>query len=372
MSSIYIHIPFCHSKCYYCGFHSVASCKDQYKMVDAICKELILRSDFLNGKTIETIYFGGGTPSILKIEEIEKILNQIKSIHTIVDNPEISLEANPEDLNRDFLIGIKNIGINRLSIGIQSLNDDILKFINRRHTAKEAIEAVCLAKEIGFDNISIDLIYGIPNQDNSIWEENLRKIESLPISHLSSYCLSIDDNTVFSKKEERGEFSQMPEEESEMQYRMLVEWTKKNGFEHYEISNFCRDGLISRHNTAYWQDKPYLGIGPAAHSYNIETRQWNCSNNPKYIKAIESGHLANEVEERDLDVQFNEYLMTSLRTKWGINLKEMEERFPKAWLEHLSKKIIKFKLHLNTSDNKVSIKEESLFISDEIIAEFFI
>ena len=372
MASIYVHIPFCHSKCYYCGFHSVASMKDKEEMIDALIKEIDIRQDYLSKENIDSIYFGGGTPSIIDASDINKILSKIHKTHTVSGNAEITIEANPEDLSEEYLKEIKEIGINRISIGIQCLFDDILLFINRRHSAKRAIEAIHLAKKVGFDNISIDLIYGIPGLDSKKWKDTLNKIEDLPVSHLSAYCLSIDANTVFEHRLRKGDFIPLSDEECEEQYDTLVAWAKNNNFNHYEISNFCKDDLYSRHNTAYWQQKEYLGIGPGAHSYNKISRQWNCSNNKKYLDYLNRGRLSIETEELSNNDRFNEYVMTSLRTIWGIDMNIVNNEFGIKHYNHIIKGIKGHNKYIIQKGDYISLTEEGMFVSNDIISDLFI
>lgn len=372
MASIYIHIPFCHSKCYYCGFHSVASLREKNGMLEALSKEINLRKDYLKGESIQSIYFGGGTPSIIAVNDLNKILESIKGIHRIDKDAEITLEANPEDLSLEYLRDLKEIGINRISIGIQCLFDDILLFINRRHSVEKAMQAINMAKQVGIDNISIDLIYGIPGLTKDRWAQSLEKLKDLPISHLSAYCLSIDENTVFEHRLRKGDFIPLSDEECEEQYDMLVSWAKKNDFFHYEISNFCKNDLYSRHNTAYWQQKPYLGIGPGAHSYDKSSRQWNFSNNKKYLEYINKGDIPMEIENLSKNDRFNEYIMTSLRTAWGIDKFYLSETFGIKHFNHIIEQAKKHTKHVKIDETSISLTEEGLFLSNDIISDMFI
>jgi len=374
MASVYVHIPFCHSKCYYCGFHSVASFKAKQDVVHCIVKELELRKDYLKGEPIDSIYFGGGTPSVLELEEVERIIIKIREHHKINEDAEISFEVNPEDVSTEYLQGLRKLGINRLSIGIQAMTDDILKYLNRKHSVEEAVNCVKNSIEAGIENISIDLIYGIPGLSNQAWVESLDKISQLPIKHLSAYCLSIDENTVFEHRMKKGEFIPVSDENCEEQYNILVEWAKNNEFEHYEISNFCKHGHYSRHNTAYWMQKPYLGIGPSAHSYDGKSRQWNTSNNANYITSINKGVVSYEKEELNLKDRFNEYILTSLRTIWGINKKIVTREFGIRYLHHIMEKSSKYEEsgHLHVDHNCIKLTEKGMFISNDIISEIFI
>lgn len=374
MASVYIHIPFCHSKCYYCGFHSVASLKAKQDMVHCIVKELQLRSNYLRGEPINSIYFGGGTPSVLDIEEVARIIFKIRENHKIDEDAEISFEVNPEDVSKEYLTDLKKLGINRISIGIQAMTDDILKYLNRKHSLAEALNCINNSVEAGIDNISIDLIYGIPGLNNQAWRDSLEKIRLLPIKHLSAYCLSIDENTVFEYRMKKGEFIPVSDENCEEQYNILVDWAKNNGFEHYEISNFCREGFYSRHNSAYWMQKPYLGVGPSAHSYNGKSRQWNTSNNNNYINSINKNVIPYEKENLNLKDRFNEYILTSLRTMWGINKKIVTREFGIKYLSRIVEKTTKYENsgHLKVDHNSIKLTEKGMFISNDIISDIFI
>lgn len=341
-------------------------------MIDSLVKELELRSDYLGDEEIDSIYFGGGTPSIIELEDIGGLLSAIRILHKVSKYAEISFEANPEDLSLDYIEGLKKIGINRLSIGIQCLFDDILLFINRRHSVQKAMDAIAFAKQVGIDNISIDLIYGIPGLDIQKWAETLEKVKLLPITHLSAYCLSIDANTVFEHRLRKGDFIPLSDEICEEQYDMLVSWAKDNDFFHYEISNFCKDNLYSRHNTAYWQQKAYLGIGPGAHSYNKESRQWNCSNNKKYLDYISRDAIPMEIEFLSLDDRFNEYVMTSLRTAWGIDKKTLSQDFGVKYYNHVVEASKKHEKYIKEDDKSIALTEQGMFISNDIISDLFI
>jgi oxygen-independent coproporphyrinogen-3 oxidase len=341
-------------------------------MLEALIKEIDIRRNYLGDELIESIYFGGGTPSIIEVEYINNILSAVKANHTIANDVEITFEANPEDLSLEYLRQLKSIGVNRLSIGIQSMFDDMLLFINRRHSVQKALESIDLAREVGIDNISIDLIYGIPGLNREKWIETLEKIKDLPITHLSAYCLSIDENTVFEHRLRKGDFIPLSDEECEEQYDLLVAWAKENGFFHYEISNFCKDNLYSRHNTSYWQQKAYLGIGPGAHSYNKESRQWNFSHNKKYLEYINRGDIPMEIEHLSEDDRFNEYVMTALRTAWGIDKAVLSRDFGMKYYHHLIDIIKKHAEYVKEDDKTISLTEQGMFISNDIISDLFI
>jgi len=374
MASIYVHIPFCHSKCYYCGFHSVASLKAKQDVVHCLIKELELRKDYLKGEPIDSIYFGGGTPSVLDIEEVARIMIKIRELHIVNEDAEISFEVNPEDVSTKYLEDLKNLGINRLSIGVQAMSDDMLKYLNRKHSVDEAIQCINNSVKAGIYNISIDLIYGIPGLDNIAWTDSLNKLVKLPIKHLSAYCLSVDENTVFEYRMKKGEFIPVSDEDCEEQYNILVDWARSNGFEHYEISNFCREGYYSRHNSAYWMQKSYLGVGPSAHSYDGESRQWNTSNNTNYIASINKNVIPYDKEKLDLKDRFNEYILTSLRTIWGIDKEFVTREFGIRYLHHIIDKASKYEQsgHLEVNHNCIKLTEKGMFISNDIISEIFV
>lgn len=374
MASVYVHIPFCHSKCYYCGFHSVASLKAKQDVVHCIVKELEIRKNYLKEEPLDSIYFGGGTPSVLDIQEVARIIIKIREHYRINEDAEISFEVNPEDVSIDYFKDLRKLGINRISIGVQSLDDGILSFLNRKHSVEEAISCINNSVEAGIDNISIDLIYGIPGLSDDMWKESLERIKCLPVKHLSAYCLSIDENTVFEYKMRKGEFIPMSDEDCEAQYNILLDWAKNNGFQHYEISNFCKSNYYSRHNSAYWMQKPYLGVGPSAHSYNGHSRQWNTSNNANYITSVNKGVIPFQKEDLNLKDRFNEYILTSLRTVWGINKKVVTRMFGVKYLQHVVEKSEKYldSGHLQIDKNCIKLTEKGMFISNDIISEIFI
>jgi oxygen-independent coproporphyrinogen-3 oxidase len=297
-------------------------------MVDAICIELEIKKDYLNNKTIETIYFGGGTPSILMASQMQKIFDAIFSNYVISQDAEMTLEANPEDITAEILSSWKSLGINRLSIGIQSFQNDYLNWMNRNHSKEEAVHSVKLAQENGFENISIDLIYGLPNLTADQWRTEIKTAIQLNVSHISSYCLTIEEKTVFGHLLQKGDFSPVPEELTENHLLILMEEMELAGFEQYEISNFCKPAFESKHNSSYWKRTSYIGIGPGAHSYNQTSRQANVSNNTLYMKEINNRVLPESTEILSNQDHYNEYLLTRLRTKWGIKLEEIAEFSP--------------------------------------------
>lgn len=371
MAGIYVHIPFCKQACHYCDFHFSTSVKKKPEMVEAICKELLLRKQEISGD-VETIYFGGGTPSLLSAEELQQIFQVIHSNFTVVGNAEITLEANPDDLSEEKLKMLAASSVNRLSIGVQSFFEEDLKLMNRAHNADEALESIRLAKHY-FDNISIDLIYGIPGMSNDRWQENLQIALDLNVPHISSYALTVEPKTALKSLIEKGKVAPVEEELAKEQYEIMINRLSAAGFDNYEFSNFGKPGFFSRNNTAYWFGKPYLGIGPSAHSFDGFQRKWNISNNTLYIKALQKGEIPAEVEELSVADRYNELVMTRLRTSWGISVDEVECSFGKKYKDYLLReaaRLIEDKL-LDWSDNRLQVSKKGKFLSDGIAAELF-
>ena len=367
-----MHIPFCKRKCAYCDFYSVANAKLKEHFVEAICKEIDLQKKYLEGETIQTIYFGGGTPSMLSVNQIENILNQILKNFNVDKINEITLEANPDDLSIDYLKAIKQQGVNRLSVGIQSFDDNDLLLMKRKHTANQAIEAIKNAQKEGFENINIDLIYGLPDLTIKNWEENIDRALNLNIQHISAYHLTIEPNTLFKKMYKNEKLNLPTENESLDQFKMLIQKTEKNGFLHYEISNFALDGSISLHNANYWMGVKYLGLGPSAHSYNLTSRQWNISNIHEYLSMILKGKIPYETEILSKKEKYNDFVITSLRTMWGINTEILKKKFGEKYEKYFlskTKKFIEKKLVLKTENNFI-LSEKGIFISDSIMGSF--
>lgn len=372
MSGIYIHIPFCKQACHYCDFHFSTSLTKKGELVNALCKELVLRKDELKDE-VETIYFGGGTPSLLSSEELQQIFEMIYSNYRISENPEITLEANPDDLSNSQIHKFTNSRINRLSIGIQSFFEEDLKLMNRAHNASEALECIKEAKQY-FENISIDLIYGIPEMNNERWQKNLEIALTLNVPHLSCYALTVEPKTALKKFIEKGIVPPVDEEAAKQHYEILLSETEKAGLGNYEFSNFGKPGFHSRNNTAYWEGKPYLGIGPSAHSYNGNSRSWNVSNNTKYIKSIEAGILPSEMESLSTEDKYNEYIMTGLRTQKGVSLEKVESEFGKKYSNYLLKQAgnaLKNEL-LILENQTLKISKKGKFLSDGIAADLFL
>ena len=372
MSGIYIHIPFCKQACHYCDFHFSTSLKKKSELVSALQNELVLRKNELPNEPIKTIYFGGGTPSLLNLEELTAIFKTIYTEFTIAENPEITLEANPDDLSEEKINDLANSKINRLSIGVQSFFEEDLKLMNRAHNAEEALNSIKLARS-KFDNISVDLIYGIPGMSNERWQKNIQILLDLDIPHISSYSLTVEPNTALQKFIEKGKIKPVDDAAAAQHFETLRTVLKNAGFEHYEFSNYGKPGYFSQNNTAYWLGKPYLGIGPSAHSYDGNSRKWNIANNTLYIKAIERSELPLEVEELSITDRYNEYIMTRLRTYFGVDLVEVESKFGKEYLEYLKEQsVVLFeKEFLRIENNVMHITEKGTFLSDGIAADLF-
>jgi len=375
MAGIYIHIPFCKSKCFYCDFYSVARLNKKKDYIEALLYEVENQQNYLDGELIETIYFGGGTPSLLTIYEINLIIDKIAALFKIAVNPEITLELNPDDITPEFAKDLKNkTAVNRVSIGIQSFFDEDLKLMNRRHNANQSIDSVKLLNQVGFENISIDLIYGLPSLNVDKWKSNLQQAFELPVQHISAYHLTYEPNTVFERKIRDKKIIPLLEEESILQYKMLVYNMKNNDFVQYEISNFAKKNYESKHNTNYWKQKKYLGLGASAHSYNGNSRQWNINDVQVYIDCIlnkKEGLFSSE--NLSLTDQYNEYIMTSLRTIWGLDLNYVETQFG-VQFKNQCLSFANTYLELGfivKNENKLTLSEEGKLISDRIILEMF-
>jgi oxygen-independent coproporphyrinogen-3 oxidase len=327
MAGIYMHIPFCKQACHYCDFHFSTNTRLKEQMIAAIGRELALQKDYLAKHPITSIYLGGGTPSILTVQEIERLLLQVKQFFAVSAQAEITLEANPDDINLDKLLALKSVGINRLSIGIQAFQDTLLKFLHRAHDSQKAIHSINLAVKAGFERFNIDLIYGIPGQTNAMWQQDLAIVTSLGLPHLSAYCLTIEKNTVFGHWQQQGSLKPVDEETAAVHFELLVDTLQAYGYEHYEVSNFCLPGQYARHNTNYWKQGKYLGVGPSAHSYNGTSRQQNIANNVRYMRSIQQDIVPYTVEKLQVQDHINEYIMLSLRTQWGCDLDLLKNRY---------------------------------------------
>ena len=383
MSGIYIHIPFCKQACHYCDFHFSTSMKKKDEMVLALAKEIRMRKKEFENETIETIYFGGGTPSILQISDLRFLIDEVHKNYTVSENPEITLEANPDDLSKERIIELSKSPINRLSIGIQSFFEDDLTMMNRAHNSAEAIECLKEATKY-FDNISLDLIYGIPDSNqngkqakqmsNEKWKQNIETALSFGVPHISSYALTVEPKTALHKLIQTGKIDKPKDEVAEEHFQILVEMLEKNGFIHYELSNFGKENYFSKNNSAYWLGEKYIGIGPSAHSYDGISRSWNISNNTIYLKSLEENKLPNEIEILSKTDRYNEYIMTGLRTIWGVSLNRIENEFGTTYLEYLTNQAQKF-----LDDNLLSIEENVLkatkkgkFLTDGMASDLFL
>lgn len=380
MSGIYIHVPFCLSKCLYCGFYSVASTRNKDLYVNTLLEEIKLRRDYLSRSPIKTIYFGGGTPSLLSADELSQILRQLEQHHDCSGLQEMTLEANPEQLTPDYCKTLRALGFNRLSIGVQSFQDHVLHFMGRRHTAQQAIRAVENAHTAGFNNISIDLIYGVSERTDDQWGQDLDMAFRLPIQHLSCYALTEEENSRLHKQIQGGKHAPVDDEQAARQYGILIERTTASGaaarprFEQYEISNFCRPSFESRHNSAYWDHTPYLGLGPAAHSFDGHSRQWNPANLKLYMENVADGRLCEEREELSPTDLCNETLLLALRTRQGLNLEALRvqygDDFASAIVNH-------FREHVPASQyenaaGRLRLTADGLWFADGIAENLFI
>tara|TARA_R110000868_G_scaffold104728_5_gene288681 strand:- start:8212 stop:9411 length:1200 start_codon:yes stop_codon:yes gene_type:complete len=370
--AIYIHIPFCKQACHYCDFHFSTSLKKKDELVQALIREIELRRTELQGQTVETIYFGGGTPSLLTNKELELIINSVYKHYKVTENPEVTLEANPDDLTFERINELTNTRINRLSIGIQSFFERDLKLMNRAHNVEEARK--CLEEATKhFDNISVDLIYGIPDLSNKAWIENIEIALSYNIPHISSYALTVEPKTALETFIKKGIIKNVDDDLAQEQFHILIDKLESAGFEHYELSNFGKRDYFSKNNSAYWQGKSYLGIGPSAHSFNGKQRGWNVRNNSKYIKSIQQNILPIEFETLSVTDKYNEYVMTGLRTIWGVSLTKVESDFGKNYKKYLlqqSEKHINQQL-LYIDGDKLLTTKKGKFLSDGIASNLF-
>ena len=373
MSGIYIHIPFCKQACHYCDFHFSTSLKKKDEMILALAKEIEMRKSEFQDEVVETIYFGGGTPSRLQIEDLRLQIETIYQNYLVTQNPEITLEANPDDLSRDYLIELSKIGINRLSIGIQSFFEDDLKMMNRAHNSAEAKKCLEVATKY-FDNISIDLIYGIPGMSNEKWIQNIDMALSYKVPHISSYALTVEPKTALHSFIQKKIISPPDEEVAQEHFQILVEKLIENDFYHYELSNFGKENYFSKNNSSYWLGKKYLGIGPSAHSYDGQKRSWNVSNNSVYIKSILEDKLPMETEFLSKTDRYNEYIMTGLRTMWGVSLERIEKEFGKTYLDYLNKQAARYvEDHLLFVDDAIlRTTQKGKFLSDGIASDLFL
>ena len=373
MSGIYIHIPFCKQACHYCDFHFSTSLKKKEEMVLALAKEIQMRKAEFKDEIVETIYFGGGTPSILEIADLRLLIDTVFQHYKVSENPEITVEANPDDLSEDRIIELSKNKVNRLSIGIQSFFEDDLKLMNRAHNSAEAKKCLEIATQY-FDNISIDLIYGIPGMSNDKWLQNIETVLFFNVPHISSYALTVEPKTALHTFIQKGIIMQPDDEVAQQHFNLLVDKLEENGFIHYELSNFGKENYFSKNNSSYWLGKKYIGIGPSAHSYNGISRSWNVSNNTLYLKSIAENQLPSETETLTITDRYNEYVMTGLRTIWGISLDRIEQEFGKSYLDYLNQQVAKYiEDHLLfVNDNILRTTKSGKFLSDGIASDLFL
>ncbi|MBI3219042.1 MAG: radical SAM family heme chaperone HemW [Bacteroidetes bacterium] len=372
MAGIYIHIPFCKQACHYCDFHFSTNQSHRKEMCMAIAKELALQADYLTSESISTLYWGGGTPSLLSESEFGIILESVHKHFSVEPNIEQTLEANPDDLTQKKLALIKSLGFNRLSIGIQSFDDEVLRFFNRAHSADEALKCMELSRGAGFANISIDLIYAVPSQSQDDWKKNIESALALRPEHISAYSLTIEEKTVFGNWNRKGKLQPADENEAALNFITLMDMLEMNGYEHYEISNFCKPGFYSRHNSSYWKQARYLGVGPSAHSYNGVSRQSNLSNNSLYQKSIESGTIPAEIEILTRENKINEYIFTTLRTIWGCDLSFLKENFAYDLASMGLLQKMKDQEWVIQEGNTLYLTRKGKLLADQIASDLFI
>lgn len=371
MAGIYLHIPFCKRRCIYCDFYSTTQNEKKAAYINALCRELDQRKSYLEGEKIETIYLGGGTPSQLEAKDFEQIFQALYRLYEISPEAEITIEANPDDLTDEYVGMLRTFPFNRLSMGIQTFQEDILHLLHRRHTAQQAVEAFNRCRKAGFTNISIDLMYGLPGETLQTWEADLRQAVSMKPEHISAYHLIYEEGTVLWKLREQHRVEEADEDLSVSLFTQLIHKLKDNGYQHYEISNFCLPGMHSRHNSSYWTGKKYLGCGPSAHSYNGISRQWNVASLDRYIEQVNNGQTYFEVEDLDLYTRYNDFVITTIRTMWGMQLDALKEQFGEKLYNyclrmaqpHLSQGT------LELSNNVLKLTEKGVFISDGIMSD---
>jgi oxygen-independent coproporphyrinogen III oxidase len=373
MAGLYVHIPFCRQKCHYCNFFSLATLKYRDQIFDTLLQEMQIQSNYLHGEKLETIYIGGGTPSLFDPQQIEELIRNASVVLGMAGDPEITIEANPDDMTPQWLEKLACTSVNRLSIGVQSFHDEDLNYLNRVHSGSEALQVVKRSKQFGFDNLSIDLIYGIPTLTGARWEENLQIAINMDIPHISAYALTVEPGTALDHFIRKGKVRPVDDDTSFDHFSKLVQHLTHNGFEHYEISNFAKPGKYARHNTSYWLGAKYLGVGPSAHSYDHASRQWNVANIKTYLQGIGSGKPDFEKETLTEKQKINEYIMTSLRTMWGLDLRKIENEFGVAVAGRLSEnasQLIKSG-RLLMKRNCLYLTEKGKFFADGIASDMF-
>ena len=371
MAGIYLHIPFCKKRCIYCDFFSTTQSEKKAAYIDALCRELTLRKTYIGNEPVETIYLGGGTPSQLDQKDFEKIFTAISETYTVTDGAEITLEANPDDLRPEYIHMLRSFPFNRLSIGMQTFQNETLKLLNRRHTAEQAVKAFEDCRKAGFRNISIDLMYGLPGETAETWASDLRQVVEMKPEHISAYHLIYEEGTPLWKLREAHRVEEVDEDLSVSLFTGLIHTLKQNGYEHYEISNFCLPGCHSRHNSSYWTGKKYLGCGPSAHSYDGKSRQWNIASLEGYIHGIECGTEISEKEELDLYTRYNDFVLTSVRTCWGMSLERLKTDFGEKLYRYCLKMARPHLVQgtLETCHETLKLTEKGIFISDGIMSD---
>jgi oxygen-independent coproporphyrinogen-3 oxidase len=374
MAGLYLHIPFCKKACHYCDFHFSTQLDSKGLLTKAMCAELELQRDYLQGEIIKTVYFGGGTPSLLSHAEFELIFNAIHKNFSVQPDSEITIEANPDDLTDEKLISLKSLGVNRLSIGIQSLDDEVLRFLNRSHDSIQAVKSIETARKRGFSNINVDLIYAIPGREIALLHKDIDQLLSLEPEHVSAYSLTIEEKTIFGNWAARGRFIPETESENARQFELVMDKLGQAGLEQYEISNYARNGFQSQHNSSYWKQKKYLGIGPSGHSFNGKQRQANVSNNPAYIKSLNAGMVSATVETLSREDHINEYIMTALRTVWGCDADYLKSNFAydllkdqEAYIQRASENGF-----INKTGSVLNLTRAGKMLADKISSDLFI
>ena len=373
MAGIYVHIPYCRQACSYCDFHFSTLLKNKSDLLRTIAAEIEMRRNYLKGERVDSIYFGGGTPSVMTSSEARMLLGSINRQFEVSSDAEVTLEANPDDLDLEKLNELRRLGFNRLSIGIQSFDEEVLQWMNRSHNATQALDAVAKAREAGFENLTVDMIYGIPGRDNQYWQSQMEQLLRLSVPHISAYALTVEKETMLDNWIRKGKTTAPDEDQAHEQFISLSESLTAAGYEHYELSNFARPGFRAVHNSAYWKSRPYLGVGPSAHSYDGNSRQWNVSNNRLYHLAIESGELNSERETLSMADHLNEKVMTALRTSDGLNLNEVDQQFGAEFRQHIMKEanmmLEEGRLELRGDQLHIPLKQR--FYSDGIASALF-
>ncbi len=373
MAGIYLHIPFCKQKCHYCNFFSIASLKYREDFLAALLTDIELEKEALGSEMVETIYFGGGTPSLLSANDLDSILNRIHSCFTVSSGSEITLEVNPEDMDVEKIRGIKALGFNRISIGVQSFFEEDLRYLSRNHDGKKALEVIRDFLECGFQNLSVDLIYGIPTLTSRHWTDNLEQVSALGIPHLSAYWLTIEEKTALEVLIRRKRVSPPDEDEGIEQFHLLHDWASDYAYEAYEISNFCKSGMYSRHNRSYWEGRPYLGLGPSAHSFNGSLRKWKSASLTEYIRGAKMGQIPAQSETLSTVMRYQEMVMTGLRTRWGVDLKAIEDVAGRDAANHCLKEAGSYlhSGHLFLEEGRLKLSRAGILLSDQIMAALF-